>query len=163
VLIWRMLGDVAGNQVLHMLARCIFYFQLQSDAVSLERILEPLPDVLRGHMCDLALAVCDGVARAPCGHPVRGHRPQLTVFFRPCAIPDPVCHAPIPRQGPTHRCGCHLATGQQPQRDRDDCCPRARRLFLQAGSAALVGAPAMLRGPRRPGGGMLAGAVAGFA
>jgi DNA-binding FadR family transcriptional regulator len=65
VLIWRMLGDVAGNQVLHMLARCIFYFQFQSDAVMLERILEPLPEVLRSHMCDLALAVCEGdVARA---------------------------------------------------------------------------------------------------
>ncbi len=59
VLIWRMLGDVAGSQVLHMLARCVFYFQLQSDAVALERILEPLPDVVRSHMCDLALAVCE--------------------------------------------------------------------------------------------------------
>ncbi|WCT79191.1 hypothetical protein [Novosphingobium humi] len=60
VLIWRMLGDVAGNRVLHMLARCIFYFQLQSDAVALERILEPLPDMLLDYTCRLAGAVCDG-------------------------------------------------------------------------------------------------------
>lgn len=60
VLIWRMLGDVAGNKVLHMLARCIFYFQLQSDAVALERILEPLPEVLLDYTCQLAEAVCDG-------------------------------------------------------------------------------------------------------
>lgn len=64
VVIWRMLGDVAGNAVLHMLARCIFYFQLQSDAVALERILEPLPDVLLELTCRLARAVCEGDAAA---------------------------------------------------------------------------------------------------
>jgi DNA-binding FadR family transcriptional regulator len=62
VLIWRMLGDVAGNKVLHMLARCIFYFQLQSDAVALERILEPLPEVLLDYTCQLARLFAMGMS-----------------------------------------------------------------------------------------------------
>jgi hypothetical protein len=63
-MIWRLLGDIVGNGVLHMLARCIFYFQLQSDAVALERILEPLPDEIFHQTCLLAKAVCDGDVEA---------------------------------------------------------------------------------------------------
>lgn len=60
ITLWRMLGDFAGDAALHMLVRCLFYFQVHADSASVGHLSEPITEVTRANTCKVAMAVCKG-------------------------------------------------------------------------------------------------------
>lgn len=55
--LWRMLADMAGNDVLHMLVRCLFYFRVRSDRIVSTYLARPASTAIRDNLDIIAQAV----------------------------------------------------------------------------------------------------------